>query len=562
MLPCIALADTLIVAGHTQLLTAPLIAEKNDVLAPVLPTLRLLGARAACKGAALTIMTPTATLRLAQDSLNVAVDNRKVKWMVAPRLIDGDLYLPVLALAPLLHAQAHFDPTTRTLAIHPILTVSTETRGDGQAILVRCAAPLQFTSGNMDNPPRAYFDFKDVALGMAEQQVPVDLGRIVRLRLAQYSDTPATVRLVVDLTEAACLAPTVSEQGCLVTILVGKKIEKPVAPPPMINPPVVTPTPAGPISLLTAALRAFSAKQSELTITTDGPAQLTTDYQKDATRLTLTIPNGLNALTAARVRTLHDKIVEKVEVTGSADKVGATIAITFRQDAGYLIQQDPKGLRVLIGTFDISNMTIVLDAGHGGHDVGAVGVNGTMEKTINLAVILRAAKLLEGAGAKVLLTRCDDTFIPLNDRPALANNNNADLFVSVHCNSMPQPNTANGTQTYYNTARSSKLAEAIHRELLTHLSLRNGGVRTAGYLVVRKSCMPSVLLELAFINNTREETLLASANFQQKAAEAILAGVRNYAASRDWQLHKHDLPETCPVDEGAAPATENTSPTN
>lgn len=252
----------------------------------------------------------------------------------------------------------------------------------------------------------------------------------------------------------------------------------------------------------------------------------------------------MNTLPADRLRDLHDNVVERIEAAGNETDTGAKLVVILKKDGGYLLQQDPQNVRLLVGTFDLSDMTVVLDAGHGGGDSGAIGVNGTCEKDINLDVILRAGKLLEREGAKVLYSRSDDTFIPLNDRPGLANRRNVDLFVSVHCNSMPQPNTASGSQTYYYTSRSAKLAAAMHEELVKGVGLRDGGVRTASYLVIRKSNMPAVLLELAFINNTREEGLLCSPVFRQKAAQAIVNGIRRYAASKDWQLRKTELPNT------------------
>jgi N-acetylmuramoyl-L-alanine amidase len=166
-----------------------------------------------------------------------------------------------------------------------------------------------------------------------------------------------------------------------------------------------------------------------------------------------------------------------------------------------------------------------------------------MEKDVALDVALRAAKLLRAAGATVLLTRCDDTFIPMNDRPALANTRHADIFVAIHCNSTPKPNTASGTQTYFNTPQSAPLADCMQRELVKGLALPNGGVRTAGYLVIRKSLMPAVLLELAFINNLREEALLATPDFRETAAEAVVNGIRRYAAGKEWQGEGSNAPE-------------------
>ncbi len=154
----------------------------------------------------------------------------------------------------------------------------------------------------------------------------------------------------------------------------------------------------------------------------------------------------------------------------------------------------------------------------------------------------RVARLLHGVGARVLLTRADDTFIPLTDRSGLANAQNADVFVSVHCNSSPTHNSSCGTEIYFTTPQSIPLATAMHDELIKALELKDGGIRSRSLSVTRKSRMPAILIELAYINNDREEKLLLSDEFQQKAAEAIVAGLRAYAASNLWKLRRGEIP--------------------
>jgi len=530
----VSAADTLIVAGHSQLLTRPLIVEKGEVLAPLVPALRLLGATTALKGTILAVTLPNhPTFKVTAGSTSVTCNGRKTPLPVAPRMVEDELYLPVNALAPLLEAEVRFDTGSRTLTVSPLLTVSYELRPEGLAVIVSSLAPVQFTSTGTDDPPRLLFDFRGFAT-KTEQQMPVNAGRVEQLRLSQTDQPLSTVHLAIDCLEPSSPAPTVYEQGRLVTIIIGKKTAQPTTAP---TSPVLAP-----VSLIALKLHAHSEKQSELNLAASGQTQLDCDYNRDARQLTLTVKNGLNALPAVQLVGLHDNVVDHVEASGDEKTTGAKIVVTFKQDAGYLVQQDQQGVRVLMGTFSIKDMIITLDAGHGGYDTGAVGQNGTCEKDVNLDVILRTGKLLEHEGATVLYTRNDNTFIPLNDRPALANKHNADIFVSVHCNSMPHPNTASGTQTYYFTGQSARLAAAMHAELVKGLGLHDGGIHTARYLVIHKTTMPAVLLELAFINNTREEALLCTPEFRQQAAEAILNGVRHYAATRDWEFRKTELP--------------------
>ncbi len=180
----------------------------------------------------------------------------------------------------------------------------------------------------------------------------------------------------------------------------------------------------------------------------------------------------------------------------------------------------------------LQGKTIVIDPGHGGHDPGAVGRSFNLtEKFVNLDTSLRLAKLLESAGARVILTRSTDVFITLGNRAAMANNAKADLFVSVHANAHSN-RAIGGTETYYNTSYrsgdSQRLASVVQQELVRELKLRDIGVKTAGFYVIRHTTMPSILVELAFLSNAREEGLLNQAAFRQRSAEAILRGIHRY----------------------------------
>jgi N-acetylmuramoyl-L-alanine amidase len=179
-------------------------------------------------------------------------------------------------------------------------------------------------------------------------------------------------------------------------------------------------------------------------------------------------------------------------------------------------------------------MRIVLDAGHGGYDSGAVGPGGVKEKDVTLAVVKLLAGLLGTCdGIELLLTRnSDQVSWPSNDvedleaRTKVANDWKADLFLSVHCNSFEDP-AAHGTETYcYKFGGKGQIvAEFIQSELVGSLGLTDRGVKAANYKVLRDTLMPAVLVELAFISNPNEQRLLNTYSFQVKAARAIYDGL-------------------------------------
>ena len=174
---------------------------------------------------------------------------------------------------------------------------------------------------------------------------------------------------------------------------------------------------------------------------------------------------------------------------------------------------------------------VAIDAGHGGSDPGAIGINGMQEKELNLDVSLKVESLLRQKGIQVVMTRRDDTYPTLSERVNIAVNSNADAFVSIHANSATP--TAGGTETYYSTAAtraedSEQLATFIQNRLYPALETRDRGVKTAEFYVIDNNPLPAALVELGFITNSTDNSKLASDYYRNKAAEAIALGIEDY----------------------------------
>ncbi|WP_199241701.1 N-acetylmuramoyl-L-alanine amidase [Desulfosporosinus sp. Sb-LF] len=201
---------------------------------------------------------------------------------------------------------------------------------------------------------------------------------------------------------------------------------------------------------------------------------------------------------------------------------------------------------VLINPFEgipanaLSGKTIMLDPGHGGPDTGAVGPNHTYEKDNNLAIALTLNDILKQAGAKVILTRNNDTSPASNyseeedlqARMDLANKSTADLFISIHNDSYSSPDIQ-GTSTYYSEVNpkqteSIQLANSIQSAVIDTVKTKSRGLKEAGFYVLRKATMPAILLETAFISNPYEEARLKNPTFQKNIAVAIFHGLYNY----------------------------------
>ncbi|MBT2288528.1 N-acetylmuramoyl-L-alanine amidase [Paenibacillus albidus] len=194
------------------------------------------------------------------------------------------------------------------------------------------------------------------------------------------------------------------------------------------------------------------------------------------------------------------------------------------------IQADPPANPTTPGT---GKPVVVLDAGHGGSQPGAVSPSGKKEKDFNLAVIRKTGELLSQEGlVEVIYTRTDDITLGLQDRVKIAEAAKANLFVSLHANSLPEnhPNRAkvNGSETYYSRSASLPLAEIMHKHLVAGTGFKDNGVKSKSLHVTRESSMPAVLLEAGYLTNPGNEAALYSEALQVNLAREIAAGIKEY----------------------------------
>ncbi|WP_052759801.1 N-acetylmuramoyl-L-alanine amidase family protein [Paenibacillus sp. DMB20] len=171
----------------------------------------------------------------------------------------------------------------------------------------------------------------------------------------------------------------------------------------------------------------------------------------------------------------------------------------------------------------------VIDAGHGGHDPGAQGPSGRKEKDFALTMALKVEQRLK-RDKKVtpVLTRNKDTFVELKDRAKMANKQKVDGFISIHANSTGKVGSATGTETLYTREESKSLANIIHKHVAAATGLKDRGVKYQNIHVTRETTMPAVLLEIGFINHPEDEKKLFDPAFQDRVADAIVAGIYEY----------------------------------
>lgn len=193
----------------------------------------------------------------------------------------------------------------------------------------------------------------------------------------------------------------------------------------------------------------------------------------------------------------------------------------------------------------IAAKTIVVDAGHGGSDPGALGVNGLYEKNVNYDIAMRVRDLLTVKGYDVFLTRTDDRFISLADRVTLTNGANADAFVSIHANSHPNNSVSGSLVLYYDsrypqsdypassemsalTPESQKLASLVLDSVIKETGFADRGIVPSAAYVVRMGRIPSILVETAFLSNKGDAARLADESDRQRLASGIVNGIAAY----------------------------------
>ncbi|MFE6795611.1 N-acetylmuramoyl-L-alanine amidase [Paenibacillus chitinolyticus] len=227
-------------------------------------------------------------------------------------------------------------------------------------------------------------------------------------------------------------------------------------------------------------------------------------------------------------------MVEKVRFS-NFDNDPATVRITLdmKAKADLTISAAAGQANLLVGVLKApepgkTKYKVVIDAGHGGTDSGAVSLTNKKEKDFVLAVANKVAKLLEKEpNIQTYMTRSTDTFVTLKGRSEFANNLDADLFLSIHGNKATP--TAGGTETfYYERADSKAFANVVQKHLLEATGFKDRGVKEGDLHVVRETKMPAALAEVGFLSNAQEEALMYTSAFQDKVAASFVAAIKEY----------------------------------
>nr|WP_300003531.1 N-acetylmuramoyl-L-alanine amidase [Tissierella sp.] len=181
--------------------------------------------------------------------------------------------------------------------------------------------------------------------------------------------------------------------------------------------------------------------------------------------------------------------------------------------------------------------TIVIDAGHGGHDGGTIGVNGSYEKDINLEISQKIIKKLQAKGYEVISTRDNDEYIDNIERARLANRSSSDVFLSIHCNALENNDYISGAQVLYypdknkgnQDLNNKNMAETMMNSIVSATGVIDKGIiEREDLIVLNQTNMPAMVVECGFLSNPNEEKLLLNSRYQNKLVDSIIQGLEDY----------------------------------
>ncbi len=462
-------------------------------------------------------------------------------------------------------ARATPPPTEKPLAARPagppeVTAVRRWVASSYSRIVIGIEGEVKFDTVRLSNPDRIVLDLQNARLSPAlvGKTFPVEDGFLRQIRVAQFStdvtrvvldvekiedysvfSLPNPFRLVIDVHGAPQPQMAKAEKPAPPSNPESRKTEK------VPRPPAPAAAPPG--------TRVETAAKSQ------PPPPPTPEIKTPDEKST---PAGNVEKETASVK--PPATVAASKTSKAATETGTTLAIRPAAPT-------ESGSRTLTRALGLKIGRIVIDPGHGGHDTGTIGPTGLKEKDVVLDVALRLRKLLErNTGCEVIMTRRDDTFIPLEERTAIANEKGADLFISIHVNAS-RDRSARGIETYYLNFTSSPEAlevaarenatsqESVHqlqdlikqiamtekieesqdfarqlqREVYTRVAKVSGaqrdrGVKKAPFVVLIGANMPSVLAEISFLTNPRDERMLKRPDYRDKIAGALYDGIVEY----------------------------------
>lgn len=501
------------------------------------------------------------------NNSNALILNIPVGLSHVPFIYEGHPYVPLNYFSSSVKCYYNFDVPSDTVYLMPkVVDVSYVDTEDGAEVIVDATGPIEYTSKLLSDPPRIAIDIPDAVLEL-NGEIGISNEVVKSIKASQYSTSPNTVRVVVELNIpiAARVASRIRFDQVKLKLNFSNEnmaVNSNVSTQTVVEPPVIQSQ--SQYNPNTQQITGITLEEKDglrkIYITATGP--LTYEWHRlkspdnrfyidftDAVlpEKKLTIPVQDELLSDIRVAQYNKnpnivrlvfKLGEVVSINliqsksianqlvidiGSKKINESTMATLGNGSVGYLVNGEGK--------------TVVIDPGHGGGDYGAINPNtGLVEKDVTLDIALRLQDILLKNGWNAILTRSTDRdvsylgssdFEELQARVDVANNVNADLFISIHCDASTKSNVR-GTTSFYYGDKGKALAMSLQQSIAGRLGTANRGIKSADYFVLKHTTMPATLAEIAFISNIDDAKLLATPSFRQDTAEALYEGICQY----------------------------------
>ena len=506
------------------------------------------------KTSEVTIEREYKTIKLKIDSSDVYVNGVKKKLPdnVPAKIVtyknSGRTMVPARFVLEELGASVDWNSKTRTVAVKSpdsafdfgeatnSISLSNIKWSGNEAKIVTSSKP-EFKDYVLSGPERLVVDLQNTRFDMSAYTSTVSEGAVSQIRASQFGLDPLVSRVVFDLSEGSSYKITAASDGIVIKFEQDKS---------------VVPEIADEGQPLTYGMGAAATK---LKIALDSTVKLLdSEYSKSEGKLSLKFDSKYFKNEAMQA-VINDTYLKKVTVSKVSS--GYTYVNAYLIDGTkYDIKNSSTAVEVTFTRERTAKPLIVIDAGHGGKDPGAVGIDTKVtEKEIVLDIAGKLQKLLEEEGYKTIMTREDDTFVDLYKRAAIANEAGADIFLSIHINASTSRSVSGIETLYYPSSTSSSgevdlydvsagttsisklkpstdgkgLARTLQDVLIAEMKTANRGIVERPKLVVlNQTKMTASLVELGFISNSNEETLLRTDEYRQRLADALLKGIKEY----------------------------------
>jgi N-acetylmuramoyl-L-alanine amidase len=457
--------------------------------------------------------------------------------------VQKGVFVPAIETVEGLGGKCEWDSATNTLYMRSVLQSVEMVNGK---LVLRATLPITATVSRLPDEKKVLINVTGSEVGNLPKTLPLEIPGVTQVRTGQFESDTARIVLqlkdnntyfsletnrpsvVVALNPVVSARPRNAEAGNTRVVTVNRRENRPLT------------------TVNTVTFRSISKDRAQFVVRAGRVPVARPVLSKG--RLTLDLLNAtLGPQVMATLGDVKHPFLKAVQMVARGNNA-AQLILDLTRVVNFTVKPDNNGNLVLDITMPrnaggtLAGKLIVVDPGHGGPDSGATG-SGYREKHLALAISLKLADALRENGANVLLTRADDFFIPVSERPRIANRADADFFIAVHCDSGDSNRSINGSTVYYHAydPNCRNLAQSIAQRLDGTGGIRSNGIRTdfvrfpgrpdgstGGFGVLRGSRMVAVLVETGYMSNSRDVSRLADPGQQAQIAAAIAAGLRDY----------------------------------